>query len=108
MPDETTAPPPPIVSSVRKAPSTPAEDDQTILRTAGQRRVNLLWEVTQSVIAIAVVGTTLWASFTLAVKVSPDLTAFVLLSNAFFLVIGFYFGRTNHTRTGGISEKGER
>ena len=75
---------------------------ETALRTAGQRRVNILWEVTQAVIAIAVTTSTLWVAGSLARQQSSDMAAFLLLSNAFFLVIGFYFGRTNHARQGGI------
>ncbi len=30
------------------------------------------------------------------------LLAFSLLSNVFFLVVGTYFQRTNHTKTGGV------
>lgn len=61
----------------------------------GQRRINLLWEVTQGVIAVAVTGATIYAA------VSGDVKE--VLSNAFFLIIGFYFGRTNHQRVGGVS-----
>ena len=77
------------------------QEQEDTLRSAGQRRVNILWEVTQALIAVAVTGATLYVSASLALK--QDLMgAFLLLSNAFFLVIGFYFGRTNHTKTGGI------
>lgn len=73
-----------------------AVEQASVLRTAGQRRVNLIWELTQASIAIGVTGTTLWVA-----SHSPA-TQEGLLSNAFFLVIGFYFGRTNHQRTGGV------
>lgn len=68
----------------------------------GQRRINLIWEGTQALIAIAVTVTTLYVSSVLATKGLADTASFLLLSNAFFLVIGFYFGRTNHQRTGGV------
>ena len=29
-------------------------------------------------------------------------TSFMLLSNLVSIVVGFYFGRTNHQRTGGV------
>ena len=77
--------------------------DETALTSHGQRRVNLIWEVTQSVIALSVTITTLIASARLAIGDQAGDAAFLLLSNAFFLVIGFYFGRTNHTRTGGVA-----
>ena len=71
-------------------------------RTAGQRRVNIIWETTQAMIAVTVTISTLYVSARLATSGGSDMAAFLLLSNAFFLVIGFYFGRTNHARpTGG-------
>ena len=78
---------------------TTAERDRM---TAGQRRVNLIWEITQSTIALAVTGATLFVAGNLALRHETQTAAFLLLSNAFFLVSGFYFGRTNHQRTGGI------
>ena len=78
-------------------PETTAEHDR---QTAGQRRINILWELTQSLIAISVTLTTLYVSAELAL--AKETAAALLLSNAFFLVIGFYFGRTNHTRVGGV------
>lgn len=93
------------------APKTTEEQDRV---TYGQRRINIIWEVTQAVIALAVVGTAMFASAEIALIVTrpaADLNdkgmavsnlAFVLLSNAVFLVIGFYFGRTNHQRIGGV------
>jgi len=81
------------------APTTTAEQN---LSTAGQRRVNLIWEFTQSAIAILVTLATLIVSVVLTLRAEPNLAATVLLSNAFFLVVGFYFGRTNHQRVGGI------
>lgn len=89
-----------------RLPAQPPMDDAdhaaaaSKLRTAGQRRVNLIWESTQATIALGVTGTTLYVT---ANTVSE--TAFALLSNGFFLVIGFYFGRTNHQKTGGIDHR---
>jgi hypothetical protein len=71
----------------------------------GQRRINLIWELTQATIAISVTVTTLFVSGSLATQGSNETAAFLLLSNAFFLVIGFYFGRTNHQRVGGIGPR---
>lgn len=72
------------------------------LRTQGQRRINLVWEVTQALIAIGVTGATLYVSATLALRGEKAEAAVLLLSNSFFLVVGFYFGRTNHTKIGGV------
>ena len=79
-----------------------AKQSQEELRTRGQRRINIIWEVTQALIALGVSLQTLRVSGTLASNEKPDTAAFLLLSNAFFLVVGFYFGRTNHQRTGGV------
>lgn len=79
--------------------TTTAEQDR---KTSGQRRVNIIWELTQAMIAVTVTFATLYVSAQLAMKDAGQTAAFLLLSNAFFLVIGFYFGRTNHQRSGGI------
>lgn len=89
-----------------KLPSvTTPEEDRT---TASQRRVNLIWETTQSLIALLVTGTSVMVAANLSVRGDGGSAAFLLLSNAFFLVIGFYFSRTNHTKTGGIGNKQEK
>jgi cobalamin synthase len=81
------------------AATTTSEQDR---KSAGQRRVNIIWELTQALIAVAVTAATLYVSAQLALKNDGQMAAFLLLSNAFFLVIGFYFGRTNHQRSGGV------
>lgn len=70
---------------------TTAEQDRA---TFGQRRINLIWEATQATIAVAVTISTV-AGALMGVESA-------VLSNSFFLVVGFYFGRTNHQRIGGI------
>jgi hypothetical protein len=79
------------------APTTTAEQDR---KTASQRRVNIIWEITQATIAIAVTGAFVYAA--LNVIISETLT------NAAFLIVGFYFGRTNHQRIGGVGGSDER
>lgn len=74
-------------------------------KTSGQRRINLIWETTQAIIALGVTGGTLYVAARLALRQQAEVGAFLLLSNAFFLVIGFYFSRTNHTKTGGIGAR---
>lgn len=76
-------------------PITTTEEDR---HSYGQRRINLIWEVTQAIIAVVVTMATLYVSANLALKNDSQTAAFLLLSNAFFLVIGFYFSRSNHTR----------
>lgn len=65
--------------------------------------INLIWERTQAAIAVGVVAANISYIFILLFVRdvnSTATTAAVLLSNAFFLVIGLYFGRTNHARMG--------
>lgn len=77
--------------------TTTAEQDRS---THARRTIDRLWERTQSIIAVAVTVATLLISGMIVLRDSPlTSTAFVLFSNAFFLVIGFYFGRTNHARS---------
>jgi F0F1-type ATP synthase membrane subunit c/vacuolar-type H+-ATPase subunit K len=89
-------------------PTSTAEEDRG---TAGQRAVNLLWEHTQRQIALAVIGAALMVGMALAVFGrwigSPDiqLAAVVFLFGVANLVTGFYFGRTNHTRVGGVAQR---
>lgn len=94
-------------------PKTTAEQDRT---TLGQRRINIIWEATQAVIALSVTFTGMYTAAVLALRIeeaqkNPDksaaITAFLLISNTVFLVIGFYFGRTNHQRVGGTGNKDE-
>lgn len=103
MIDPTKAPseisPPAKVGDANIAPTTTAAAD---LVTAGQRRINIIWEVTQAVVALSVTLTTLWVAANLTISGQGNAGAFLLLSNAFFLVVGAYFSRTNHQRTGGV------
>jgi len=102
----TDTPPPPASPSIQRQatdPSVPAKTTfQEDLITAGQRRVNLVWEFTQAAIALLVTGTTLGVCALLVYTGKSDQGAFLLLSNVFFLVVGTYFQRTNHTKTGGV------
>lgn len=64
-------------------------------KTAGQRNINRIWEVTQASIAIFVTAGTLYAA---VFRENIDKGQFIFLTNVLFVVIGFYFGRTNHQR----------
>jgi hypothetical protein len=82
-------------------PNTTVQEDLT---TAGQRHINLIWEVTQAILSVLVV------SANVIVGVNQGITPLhgefpVVLSSALFLVVGFYFSRTNHTNVGGIGPK---
>lgn len=87
------------------APATTEEQDRA---TASQRVVNLIWETTQMKIALSVIWGSLAVAGSLAIfgkfLGSPDvqLAAVVFLFGVANLVTGFYFGRTNHARTGGV------
>lgn len=87
------------------APTTTAEQDR---RTDSQRQVNIIWERTQQIIALSVVEVTLLvaassvvsALFNTSVDHQAAVVAFLFLVSVSNLVIGFYFGRTNHARIG--------
>lgn len=79
-------------------PATPLAATTTMqqdLVTAGQRKVNLIWETTQALIAVISVG----GYITLIVK---HIDVPTTLDNLLFVIITFYFARTNHTRVGGV------
>ena len=86
---------------------TAGKREALVLQTAGQRRINLIWEITQAIVAISITGTTMYSVISMLHNGETD-KALTLLSAAFFLIIGFYFSRTNHTKIGGITGEGER
>jgi len=88
-------------------PSLPATTTfQQDVTARGQRHINVMWERTQQVIAITVTVVTLGVCAWLIGRGPTELKllAFTLLSNVFFLVVGTYFQRTNHTKTGGVGQ----
>ena len=89
----------------RSLPATTTQQED--MTKAGQRKVNLIWEYSQAIIAIAVTTNALTVCAFLVYRGDPTnaVPAFMLLSNVFFLVIGTYFQRTNHTRIGGVGPK---
>lgn len=79
----------------------PKTTEQEDMVTAGQRRINFIWEVTQALISLAITGATIYC----AIK---DIESSVIY-NAFFLVVSVYLVRTNHKLIGGVGPKtGER
>lgn len=85
-----------------------ARELETSLKSEGQRTTSMLWETTQKQIALYTIGLTLFSAVGSALfgewlKLGNDvrIAAFVFLYGAANLVIGFYFGRTNHQRVGG-------
>lgn len=90
-------------------PSLPASTTfQQDLVAAGQRDINKTWEMTQSKVALSVVWASLAVSSTLAVfgkwlgSSDLQLASLVFVYGVANLVVGFYFGRTNHTKIGGV------
>lgn len=80
------------------AATTTREEDR---KSAGQRRINNVWEYTQALIAFSVVLTTCIGIAWRVGEKAPTASGFppewwTILG----LVIGFYFGRTNHARVG--------
>lgn len=71
--------------------------------TAGQRKVNMLWEYTQSIIAIFVTIATVSLAAATALKDNAGFPE--VLTSMTFLILGFYFSRTNHQAIGGVGEK---
>ncbi len=81
------------------------EDIETSRRTEGQRRINLIWEITQAIIALTTVG---GGVAIMVHEAFTDGDAFQLpttLSSMIFLVLGFYFARTNHSNVGGVGKR---
>ena len=97
---------PAVVKPVDNAslPSTTTYQEDLI--TAGQRRINLIWEWTQSLIAIMVVLANMIVGVSNGMTVQEKRPEYpVILSSALFLVVGFYFSRTNHAAIGGVGPK---
>lgn len=82
-------------ASHKSLPPTTTEQEDVV--TAGQRRINIIWEATQSTIAILITGATIYGSLK---NVNSD-----VLTNAFFLIVSMYFVRTNHQMIGGVGVK---
>lgn len=87
--------------------------EQEDMVAAGQRRVNIIWEKTQRIIALTVIVSAISVCMFIvvssmilkreitptAVQSAKDLVGLALL------IVGFYFSRTNHTNTGGVGRK---
>lgn len=97
-----------------KAPETTEEEDRVAL---GQRNINLIWEKTQSKIAlisimssqavsIAVIIILLFKKGDTKSDVIAVITACIAAMNLTVgIIIGFYFSRTNHSAIGGVGKK---
>lgn len=78
----------------RMPDSTIEQQDKT---KAGQRRINMIWEITQGVIAIGISAAQIYCGIN-GIESKE-------ISYAFFLVGSMYYVRTNHQRTGGVGAK---
>ena len=78
-------------------PDTTAEQD---LHSKSQRQINRTWENTQAAVALIVIVTT-----STGVLIGRFMADILPLPAEWWtivgLVVGFYFGRTNHARMGG-------
>lgn len=75
----------------------PTTTDQEDIVTAGQRRINLIWEITQAAVAVLITLATIYCAIK-SIDARP-------LGNAFFLIVSMYFVRTNHKLIGGVGYK---
>jgi hypothetical protein len=82
-----------------KAPDTTSEEN---LHSKSQRKVNLIWEYSQAGIALMTVFTTCLGVFIGRIWVGSMTPFPAEWWTIVGLVIGFYFGRTNHQRVGGV------
>jgi xanthine/uracil permease len=83
------------------AATTTRQEDMT---TAGQRKVNLIWEFTQATVAVLVVATSCIVAASLAINGRPNDFP-PILTGLVMLIVGAYFSRTNHAAIGGIGPK---
>lgn len=84
----------PLPVSIPVPPTTTVQQDLTF---AGQRRVNLIWETTQALIALIITVALIYCA---ANNIESK-----ELNYAFFLIVTMYFVRTNHAKIGGTGEK---
>jgi hypothetical protein len=80
-------------------------DAETSAITAGQRRVNLIWEYTQAAIAIFITLATVVESIAVTFAGKGEMAIPNILCVGFGLVVGTYFQRTNHIKIGGVGSK---
>jgi hypothetical protein len=102
---------------IKGRPLAPNTTEQEDLVTAGQRHINLIWETTQSRIALISIissqavnmGVILALLFKTG-ETTPATIAVITASIAAMnltvgIIIGFYFSRTNHSAIGGVGKK---
>lgn len=103
-----------LVIPISQPSLSPTTTEQEDITTAGQRKINLIWETTQGQIAKLVVfgalivdAAALLGSMFLGRDLSAAQALLVGVVNSLATgVMSFYFSRTNHTQIGGIGIKG--
>lgn len=98
-------PPPESLPKVGDKNIPPTTTEQEDIVTAGQRRVNLVWEYTQSFVTIVVVLANMAVAVTNGVTGKSLNEHPTVLSTSLFLILGFYYSRTNHSAIGGVGKK---
>lgn len=93
----TTAPLPVPVAKADNLTLMPTTTAQEDVVTAGQRHINRVWEYSQAAIALMITAAIVYCAIN---EINSD-----ELSNGFFLIIGFYFSRANHSAIGGVGRK---
>lgn len=100
----------------------PKTTEQEDLITEGQRKINMIWEMTQSKIALFVIYTGISVNVVVIVafivvcligvikQIDPVIIVQITAALASInlttgIVIGFYFSRTNHSAIGGVGKK---
>jgi hypothetical protein len=79
---------------------------QQDLTHEGQRKVNLIWEYTQAILAVLVVGANIALWIIVMFHGMPAQTpAPESLKDAMLVIITFYYARTNHEHIGGVGFK---
>lgn len=91
------------VQAIRgESEATTAKNEEITLKTAGQRKINLLWEFTQTYLAVMLVTPISIVGSLLAIRTGdvPDWLTILV-----GVVVGNYFARTNHAAIGGVGSK---
>lgn len=92
-----TAPVPVTVAKGDNLTLTPTTTAQEDVVTAGQRRVNLIWESVQGAISLGITAAVIYCQ----IQAIQSET----LNNAFFFVVATYLQRSNHVKIGGVGSK---
>lgn len=81
-------------------------------KTASHREINLMWETNQGRIAMTLVYAVTFVTVILSLSallpgvddrvLAIATSAFMLMNSLISMVIGYYFGRTNHEKVGGV------